>query len=94
MDMNQNEDRINRTLASIEGLQRVPVSEECKVKIIRSLHSPQVINNAIKPGIRWAIAAAVAVLFLFNIYSLKRNNNKGNRSADFATEYLGYMNSI
>ncbi|MBK8363011.1 MAG: hypothetical protein IPN61_09505 [Bacteroidetes bacterium] len=93
MNMIRKESRIKETMDSIYSIEKLPVSEEL-IQRIKSVRG-KVIDFTIKPSVRLAIAASVAVLFFINYYALnKTSKGRSSEKSIFATEYFSYMNSL
>ena len=95
MNMDSKEIRAKKAIDSIENIERLPVSNDLLERLRNRTQIGMIQIFMIKPLVRLAIAASVAILLLFNIYTLNKTSNKrSDQNSVFASEYFSYMNSI
>ena len=95
MNMDSKEIRAKKAIDSIEKIERLPVSNDLLERLRNRTQIGMIQIFMIKPLVRLAIAASVAILLLFNIYTLNKTSNKrSDQNSVFASEYFSYMNSI
>ena len=95
MNMDSKEIRAKKAIDSIENIERLPVSNDLLERLRNRTQIGMIQIFMIKPLVRLAIAASVAILLLFNIYTLNKTSNKrSDQNSVFASEYFSYLNSI
>ena len=95
MNMDSKEIRAKKAIDSIENIERLPVSNDLLERLRNRTQIGMIQIFMIKPLVRLAIAASVAILLLFNIYTLNKTGNKrSDQNSVFASEYFSYLNSI
>jgi hypothetical protein len=85
-------DQIDKTLNSLDGLQRVPASPFLYQKIRLRL-SIQLEAQRVNPKLAWRLAAACLLLLMVNVVSLIRLHNMERAGAETAVQLL-YGNYI
>lgn len=94
--MNPKEHWIDNTLDALDGMERAPIPEEIKTRILQNLKEESA-NKPTKPMFIWSIAAAIILLIALNFttgWMIKTGT--GNETAEFQTaaslEYLTPIN--
>jgi hypothetical protein len=84
-----------KTLSSLDGMQRAPMSSLLYERILKSIDTAEARIISLTPLQRWSIAAGLALLVVLNIYSLQKNTRSANRSSanPFAQEYFSYLDN-
>lgn len=85
--------RIEKTLNSLDGMQRAPVSSLLYERILKGMNAADAKIVSLSPLQRWSIAAGLALLMILNVYSIRKNTANKTSTNAFAQEYFSYLDN-
>lgn len=93
--MNTEDNNIENTLNSLNGIKRPVVSALLVERIMKSVESVEAKIVDMSPMQRWSIAAGIALLITLNVFSAKQysGTSKNSSSNAFEKEYFSYLNN-
>jgi hypothetical protein len=95
MNMKADHNREEKTLNSLDGMQRAPMSPLLYERIVKSIDAAEAKIVSLPPLQRWSIAAGIVLLVILNVYSLRKNTAAAGKasSSPFAQEYFSYLDN-
>jgi hypothetical protein len=96
--MTTREQWIEKTMESLDGLQRVPADPDLRDAVIRRIQHREARGATLRTAVLLRIAAGVALLVTLNVvalflYSQKAATIQANNKT-LATEYFSYLDTI
>jgi len=88
---------VERTLESLEGVQRATAGDLLYEKVMLRLENKEARVISIAPRLAWSAAAGLALLITLNVFVWLRSNQPAGTQAEqknpLAQEYFSYLNN-
>jgi hypothetical protein len=85
---------VNKTIDSVNTLQRQPISEELKERLFSIPKEINIHNRTIPISAVWLAAASVALLIAINVVTVKKVRTSKQQNNTIITEYFSYLDQV
>lgn len=93
----ENNNEIEKTLNSLDGIQRPEANPFLYKKVMNRLHRKEAVVISITPRVVWQAVACFAIIIALNVFVCLRSNNNENTQSEnsnpIGQEYFSYINN-